>query len=141
LVAKISFGNVTGRDLIQLQRSLEQLPVLRQILEATGDSIWEATLKQMAEMPEVVALINQAIVEDPPILITDGNNIKDGYNEKLDQYRDAMNNGKKWIASLQQSEREKTGIRTLKIGFNRVFGYYIEVSKANVPNLPEGLYD
>lgn len=141
LVAKISFGNVNGRDLIQLQRSLEQLPVLRQILEATGDSIWEATLKQMAEMPEVVALINQAIVEDPPILITDGNIIKDGYNEKLDQYRDAMTNGKKWIASLQQSEREKTGIRTLKIGFNRVFGYYIEVSKANVPNLPEGLYD
>lgn len=141
LVAKISFGNVNGRDLIQLQRSLEQLPVLRQILEATGDSIWGATLKQMAEMPEVVALINQAIVEDPPILITDGNIIKDGYNEKLDQYRDAMTNGKKWIASLQQSEREKTGIRTLKIGFNRVFGYYIEVSKANVPNLPEGLYD
>lgn len=141
LVAKISFGNVNGRDLIQLQRSLEQLPVLRQILEATGDSIWESTLNRMEEMPEVVDLISKAIVDEPPILITDGNIIKNGYNEKLDQYRDAMTNGKKWIAALQQTEREKTGIRTLKIGFNRVFGYYIEVSKANVPNLPEGLYD
>ncbi|MGP6146195.1 DNA mismatch repair protein MutS [Jeotgalibaca sp. A122] len=141
LVAKISFGSVNGRDLIQLKRSLEQLPVLRQILEATQDAIWSDTLTKIEDMPEIVALIEKAIVDDPPILITDGNIIKDGFNETLDKYRDAMTNGKKWIAALQQSEREKTGIKTLKIGFNRVFGYYIEVSKANVSNLPEGLYD
>lgn len=141
LVAKISFGNVNGRDLIQLKRSLEQLPVLRQILMATRDDVWDSTLAQMGEMPEIVSLIEAAITDDPPILITDGNIIKSGYNAKLDEYRDAMTNGKKWIAALQQKEREKTGIKTLKIGFNRVFGYYIEVSKTNVPNLPEGLYD
>lgn len=141
LVAKISFGNVNGRDLIQLKRSLEQLPILRQILMATRDDVWDSTLAQMGEMPEIVSLIEAAITDDPPILITDGNIIKSGYNAKLDEYRDAMTNGKKWIAALQQKEREKTGIKTLKIGFNRVFGYYIEVSKTNVPNLPEGLYD
>lgn len=141
LVAKISFGNVNGRDLIQLKHSLQQLPTLRNILLATQDDIWQETLLKLEEMPELVHLIDVAIVEDPPNLITDGNIIKDGFHSRLDQYRDAMTNGKKWIATLQQTERKRTGIKTLKIGFNRVFGYYIEVTKANVSLLPEELYD
>ncbi len=141
LVAKVSFGNVNGRDLIQLKTSLKQLPRLKQALENTDDAIWKDVLENMAEMPELVNLIERAIVEEPPIQITEGNVIKDNYHDTLDQYRHAMRNGKQWIAELQQQERERTGIRTLKIGYNRVFGYYIEVSKANIHLLPEGLYD
>lgn len=141
LVAKVSFGNVNGRDLIQLKTSLDQLPKIKQLLVQVDEAIWQSTLSKIAEMPELRDLIDQAIMEDSPLLITEGNVIKDGYNDQLDYYRDAMANGKKWIAALQQQERERTGIKTLKIGYNRVFGYYIEVSKANVPNLPEGLYD
>lgn len=141
LVAKLSLGNVNGRDLIQLKSSLNQLPVLVAVLEAMNDPVWQETLAGIEEMPELSDLIERAIVEDPPVQIKEGNVIKDGYHPTLDQYRDAMRNGKKWIAALQQQEREKTGIKTLKIGYNRVFGYYIEVSKANIPLLEEGRYD
>ncbi|HJB23245.1 MAG TPA: DNA mismatch repair protein MutS [Candidatus Jeotgalibaca pullicola] len=141
LVAKVSFGNVNGRELIQLKTSLEQLPLIKNTLESIDEKVWQSTLDKIEEMPELRSLIETAIIEDSPILITEGNVIKDNYNDMLDQYRDAMRNGKKWIAALQQQERERTGIKTLKIGYNRVFGYYIEVSKANVQHLPEGLYD
>ncbi|MDE1548964.1 DNA mismatch repair protein MutS [Jeotgalibaca caeni] len=141
LVAKVSFGNVNGRDMIQLKTSLSQIPLLKQAIEATEDGIWNRMLRDMNEVPELIELIERSIVEDPPLQITEGNIIKDGYHEKLDEYRDAMRHGKQWIAALQQAERENTGIKTLKIGYNRVFGYYIEVSKANAALLPEGRYD
>lgn len=141
LVAKVSFGSINGRDLIQLKTSLEQLPVLSAAIEMIDHPVWNDTLENIKEMPELATLIATSIVEDPPLQIKDGNIIKSGFNATLDQYRDAMSNGKKWIAALQQQERERTGIKSLKIGYNRVFGYYIEVSKANVRNLPEGLYD
>lgn len=141
LVAKVAFGSVNGRDLIQLKTSLEQLPLIQHVLSSMGTPVWDDVLAELDEMPELVGLIQGAIVDDPPIHIKEGNLIRDGFNETLDRYRDAMNNGKKWIAALQQEEREVTGIKTLKIGYNRVFGYYIEVSKANIPLLPEGRYD
>ena len=141
LVAKISFGNINGRDLIQLKTSLKQLPVLSAAIEMMNDPVWNDTLEHIKEMPELAALIEDSLVEDPPLQIKDGNLIKNGFNTTLDQYRDAMSNGKKWIAALLQQERKRTGIKTLKIGYNSVFGYYIEVSKANVANVPEGLYD
>lgn len=141
LVAKIAFGNVNGRELIQLKASLEQLPLIQHAISSLDNPVWDELLAELDEMPELVGLIGSALVDDPPILIKEGNLIRDGFHETLDRYRDAMNNGKKWIAALQLKEREATGIKTLKIGFNRVFGYYIEVSKTNIASLPEGRYE
>ena len=80
-------------------------------------------------------------MENPPISLKEGNMIQDGYNEELDRYRDASRNGKTWIAQLEREEREKTGIKSLKVGYNRVFGYYIEVTRANLHHLEEGRYE
>ncbi len=142
LVARVSLGNVNGRDLIQLKTSLLQIPALVQAIEAIGEpAVWEGTIAKLRSIPEVVELIEKGISDDPPLQIKEGNIIRDGYNEQLDLYRDAMSNGKRWIAMLQMEEREKTGIKTLKIGYNRVFGYYIEITKANLAALPEGRYE
>ena len=142
LVARVSLGNVNGRDLIQLKTSLQQIPGLVQAIAAIDEAdVWQAVIDQLEAYPEVIDLIERAITDNPPIQITEGNIIRDGYNEQLDRYRDAMNNGKLWIAMLQKEEREKTGIKTLKIGYNRIFGYYIEVTKANLAALPEGTYE
>lgn len=95
----------------------------------------------MEPMEDLVQLIEQAINEEAPIAVTEGNVIKDGFNEQLDKYREAMRNGKQWIAELEAKERNKTGIKNLKVGYNRVFGYYIEITRANLANLEEGRYE
>ena len=92
-------------------------------------------------MEEVADLIARSIKDNPPVTITEGDIIRDGYNETLDQYRYISRNGKTWIAELEQKEREITGIKSLKVGFNKVFGYYIEVTKPNLHLLPEGRYE
>ncbi|MCM3587234.1 DNA mismatch repair protein MutS [Mesobacillus maritimus] len=140
LAGRVAFGNVNARDLIQLKKSLMQIPVLKQALVAMGNEIAVQLADQLDPCEEVTDLLEQALVENPPISIKEGNIIQDGYHEQLDQYRDASRNGKTWIASLERQEREKTGIRSLKIGYNRVFGYYIEVTKANLHLLQEGQY-
>ena len=141
LAAKVAFGNVNGRDLLQLKVSLEQIPGIRQILIGIDEGQWQDLLENLLPMEELVALIESAINEEAPLSITEGNVISDGYNDQLDTYRDAMKNGKKWIAELESKEREATGIKTLKIKFNRVFGYFIEVTKSNIGSLPEGRYE
>jgi len=141
LVARVSFGSVNGRDLIQLKTSLLQIPALVQAIDSMNEpEVWGGTIAKLQSIPGVVELIEKGISDNPPLQIKEGNIIRDGYNEQLDLYRDAMSNGKRWIAMLQMEEREKTGIKTLKIGYNRVFGYYIEVTKANLSALPEGRY-
>ncbi|MGX6993659.1 DNA mismatch repair protein MutS [Vagococcus penaei] len=142
LVGRISFGNVNGRDLLQLKQSLSQIPQLRQTLEGLNtEGIWEELLMDLALLPEVSDLISCAINEEAPLSITEGNLICDGYHEQLDTYRDAMRNGKQWLAELEAKEREATGIKTLKIKFNRVFGYFIEITKSNLGEIPEGRYE
>lgn len=142
LAGRVAFGNVNGRDLIQLKTSLYQIPLLTQLIELMNqDGEWTTLLEQLDPVLEVSELIERAIHDEPPIAIKDGGIIKGGFDEKLDEYRDAMANGKKWIASLEAQERQATGIKNLKIGYNRVFGYYIEVTKSNLSRLPEGRYD
>lgn len=141
LAGRVAFGNVNGRDLIQLKTSLEQVPLIRQLLEGINQGQWNDLLLNLEPMTDLVTLIDQAIAEEPPLQITEGNVIKDGFSEKLDQYRLAMKNGKQWLAELEAKERAATGIKTLKVGFNRVFGYYIEITKANLGNLEEGRYE
>ncbi|MGY0400913.1 DNA mismatch repair protein MutS [Carnobacterium jeotgali] len=141
LAGRVAFGNVNGRDLIQLQTSLRQIPQLIEIIQLMNKGEWDQFIAELDQVPEVVDLINQAIDEDAPLSIKDGGVIKDGFNEQLDVYRDAMRNGKKWIAQLEAEEKAATGIKNLKIGYNRIFGYYIEITKANLANLPEGRYE
>lgn len=141
LSGRIAFGSVNGRDLIQLATSLEQVPKIKAVLRDLDEPLINEMVDQMEDVSNVTDLVNKAIVEDPPISVTDGNLIKSGYDKQLDEYRDAMKNGKQWMAKLQAQEQKVTGIKNLKIGFNRVFGYYIEVTNANKNQVPEGRYE
>ncbi|MBO8155152.1 MAG: DNA mismatch repair protein MutS [Bacillaceae bacterium] len=141
LAGRVSYGNVHARDLVQLRKSLEQIPLIIETLR----SFKQKNLKQLADeinpLAEVKELLVQSIVDEPPLSIKEGGIIKDGFNPKLDEYRNASRNGKQWIAEFERQEREQTGIKSLKVGYNKVFGYYIEVTKANLHLLPEGKYE
>ncbi|MFJ7729249.1 DNA mismatch repair protein MutS [Neobacillus sp. NPDC097160] len=141
LAGRVAFGNVNARDLMQLKRSLMQVPFLKEILGNMENAHVSQIAEQLDPCEEITDLLEQAIVENPPLSLKEGNMIRDGYNAQLDQYRDASRNGKTWIAQLEREEREKTGIKSLKVGYNRVFGYYIEVTRANLHLLQEGQYE
>lgn len=141
LAGRVAFGNVNGRDLIQLKTSLRQIPKIQHVLADLDDKVFGAMLAKLDPVDDIADLIDRAIVDEPPISVTEGNVIKDGYDAQLDQYRDAMTNGKKWMAELEASERKATGIRNLKVGYNKVFGYYIEITKSNLSSVPEGRYE
>ncbi|WP_102262275.1 DNA mismatch repair protein MutS [Mesobacillus jeotgali] len=141
LAGRVAFGNLNPRDLMQLKRSLLQVPSLKHILESLSHAEASLMADRLDPCEEAADLLEQAIVDNPPISVKEGNIIRDGYDHQLDQYRDASRNGKTWIAMLERDEREKTGIRSLKVGYNRVFGYYIEVTKANLHLLQEGQYE
>ncbi len=141
LAGRVAFGNVNARDLQQLKRSLQQIPFIQKIVEQLDNKEAKQFANRLDSCEDVVDLLEKAIVENPPISIKEGNIIQDGYNEELDRYRDASKNGKQWIAQLEKEEREKTGIKSLKVGYNRVFGYYIEVTRANLHHLEEGRYE
>lgn len=140
LSARIAYGSANGRDLLALQRSLKAIPGLKQELIQTGNPALKQIAEEMDPLTELADRIEQSIAEEAPVTIREGNLIRDGYDEELDRLRMAKREGKDWIARLQQQEREKTGIKSLKIGFNKVFGYYIEVTKPNLRYLPEGRY-
>ncbi|MFD2657124.1 DNA mismatch repair protein MutS [Gracilibacillus thailandensis] len=140
LSGRVSFGNVNARDLIQLKRSLAKVPYIKDQLKQFDSKAVQALSDRMDPLPELYELLENSIAEDPPISITEGKLLKDGYNQELDQYRDASRNGKHWIAELEQKEKAETNIKSLKIGFNKVFGYYIEVTRPNLPMIPEGRY-
>ena len=141
LAGRVAFGSVNGRDLIQLKTSLRQIPKIQHVLSDLDDKVFGEMLAKLDPVDDIDDLIERSIVDDPPISVTEGNVIKDGYNAQLDKYRDAMTNGKKWMAELEASERKATGIRNLKVGYNKVFGYYIEITKTNLGNVPEGRYE
>lgn len=142
LVGRIAYGTVNARDLNQLKQSLFHIPIIQTILEQMNtDGVWTNINEQIDPVPEVYELIDRAIQEEVPIAITEGDIIRDGFDARLDQYRDAMRNGKQWLIDLEVKERETTGIKNLKIGFNKVFGYYIEITKSNLDKLDEGRYE
>lgn len=141
LAGRVAFGNVSARDLIQLKRSLQQIPAIKEIIASMGHDEMAFLTNKLDPCEEVTDLLEMSLVENPPLSIKEGNIIQDGYNDELDTYRDASRNGKTWIAQLERQEREKTGIKSLKIGYNRVFGYYIEVTRANLHLLEEGRYE
>ena len=141
LAGKVAFGNVNARELISLKQTLQQIPDIKAILASISDKAVQELARQIDPCVEVKDLIERSIQDNPPVTITEGDIIRDGYHEKLDEYRFISRNGKSWIAELEKKERELTGIKSLKVGYNKVFGYYIEVTKPNLHLLPEGRYE
>jgi DNA mismatch repair protein MutS len=153
-LGRLSSGSGNARDLAALRMALEQIPALKQILSSVGPSCRSALLKedaaaqqrrptlievlneQISESPDLVELISRAIVDEPPLPIKEGGMIRDGFDTNLDELRNAQRGGKDWIAKLQADEITATGISSLKVRFNSVFGYYIEVTKSNLDKVP-----
>ncbi|UZD76092.1 DNA mismatch repair protein MutS [Bacillus siamensis] len=141
LAGRVAFGNVNARDLIQLKESLKQVPSIKELVGSLNHKKAKERAGLIDPCNDLLDLLEDALHENPPLSLKEGNLIKDGYHQKLDEYRDASKNGKDWIARLEQQERAYTGIRSLKVGFNKVFGYYIEVTKANLHLLEDGRYE
>ncbi|TES50129.1 DNA mismatch repair protein MutS [Halalkalibacterium halodurans] len=141
LVGKVAYGNVNARELVQLRKSLQRIPAIFALVEKIGNQDVNERLQTIDRCESLVDLLEHSLVDDPPVSIKEGGMIRDGFHKELDTYRDASRNGKSWIAELEQKEREATGIKSLKIGYNKVFGYYIEVTKANIHLLEEGRYE
>ena len=137
LAGRIAYGNATGRDMISLKNSTNQLPLVKKVLENTNAKLLRHLYENLDELTDIHDLIEEAIVDEPPMSIKEGNLIKIGYNEEIDQLKKASTQGKTWLVELEAKEREQTGIKGLKIGFNRVFGYYLEVTKSNMDLVPD----
>ncbi len=137
LISRISLGTVNGRDLISLKDSLELIPSVKQHLQDCECSVLVSLNEQLNPMSELVEMIHLGIHPEPPATIREGGVISDGYNAELDELREIVGQGRAWMARLQEEERKRSGITSLKIGFNQVFGYYIEVTKPNLNMVPE----
>ena len=137
LTGKIAFGNANARDMVSLKISLSMLPEIKQLLSSTNSDMLSSLYKNLDELKDIFELIDSAIVEEPPIAITEGGIIKLGYNEEVDTYRKATTEGKTWLIELEAKEKQLTGIKNLKVGYNKIFGYYIEVSKSNLNMVPD----
>ncbi len=136
VMTRIVTGNVNGRDLLGLASGLRALPAVKTQLSKLESPLLRKINETIESLEDSAALIENTIVDDPPLTIREGGIIREGANEEADRLRDIMNGGTGILASIEASEREKTGIRTLKVGYNRVFGYYIEVSKSFVEQVP-----
>ncbi|WP_203362384.1 DNA mismatch repair protein MutS [Bacillus sp. REN10] len=141
LAGRVAFGNVNGRDLVQLKKSLQQIPLLKQILSQINTIEMHELAEKIDPCEELTDLLERALVDHPPLTIKEGGMIQEGFHAELDTYRDASRNGKTWIANLEREEKERTGIKSLKIGYNRIFGYYIEITKANLAALDDSRYE
>ena len=137
LAGKISYGNANGRDLISLKNSVKQLPEIKQILSKTESGLLHELYEELDVLQDIYELIEKSIVEEPPISVKEGGIIKLGYDSEIDVLKKATTEGKTWIVQLEAREREKTGIKGLKVGFNKVFGYFIEVTKSNLSMVPQ----
>ncbi|NLA42418.1 MAG: DNA mismatch repair protein MutS [Smithella sp.] len=137
LAGRVALLAATPRDLVALKTSLAVMPGLRSLLEEFTAPALIALRKGMTDMPATVSLLSRALVADPPSRVQDGGFIAAGFDEELDRLRSISSDGKKWIAALEARERETTGIHSLKVGYNSIFGYYFEVTKANAALVPD----
>ena len=135
LINRVRAGIATPREMVSLRRSLEQLPPLKAILDADGALEWLSS--ELKPCEDVVSLISTAIVDDPPPVVSEGNVIKSGFSSELDELRSASSNARKYLADLERTERDRTGIKSLKVGYNKVFGYYIEVTSPHLSRVPQ----
>ena len=137
LAGKMAYGNANARDMVTLKNSLIKLPELKKVLSNCNDTYLKECFENLDELQDIFELIDKAIVEDPPMTVKDGGIIKLGYDEEIDKLKTATTNGKKWILDVETKEREATGIKNLKVGYNKVFGYFIEVTKSGLSQVPD----
>ena len=137
LITRIAYGTANPRDLTAFRSSLEMLPHIRYILEEMESELLKNIHDDMDALEDLCTLVKDAIREDPPIAMKEGNIIRDGYNEEVDKLRRAKSDGKDWLAKLENDEREKTGIKNLRIKYNKVFGYYLEVTNSYKDMVPD----
>lgn len=140
IVGKVSSKNANGKDLVSLRSSLSRLPAIKETLGKCESPLLKEWYSSLDTLDELNSLLCSSLLDDPSMAIKEGNIIRDGYNTTVDELRQGKLHGKEWIASLENREREFTGIRSLKVGYNKVFGYYIEISRANYDSIPEGRY-
>lgn len=137
LAGRIASGNANGRDLISLRNSIGLLPDIKHILSSLGDRLLESLNEDIDGLEDVFNIIKSSIVEVPPYTVKEGGIIADGYSKELDDLKFSIKDAKEWIAQLEQKEKERTGITHLRVGYNKVFGYYIEISKSNLDQTPD----
>jgi DNA mismatch repair protein MutS len=137
LAARAAQGHATARELVALRRSLEAVPAVQDALSACEALVTRELTGQVGSSPELTATLARALVDDPPLSARDGGAIRAGFDADLDEIADASRGAREWIGKLESAERRRTGIKSLKVGFNKVFGYYIEVSHANTARLPD----
>jgi DNA mismatch repair protein MutS len=137
LAAKVSLGSINAREMLSLKNSLGKLPFLCETCDQFSRGIFREIKQLLDPMSDIYELLDKSINEDPPVTIKDGDIIKRGYSEECDELFDIARNAKEYILSLEAKERERTGIKNLKIGYNRVFGYYVDVPRSATAELPE----
>ena len=137
LAGRIATGKANGRDLIALRNSCASLPEIKQLISGSKSQLLRDLSAQVHGLEEVYELIDRSMVEEPPFTVKEGGLIKEGYSEELDDMKLSIRDAREWIASLEAKERERTGIKNLKVGFNKVFGYYLEVTKSFYDMIPE----
>ena len=137
LSSRIAFGNINARDLKWIASSLKVIPELKQQLYSFNEDLTNQLADQLVDLSHITKLIDDAIIDNPPLTIEEGNIIKDHFSEDLDELRYLRDHGKQWLIDFEQKEREKTGIKNLKVGYNRVFGYYIEVTKGSLDQVKD----
>ena len=137
LTARVATGRADARDLIALKKTLAQLPDIKYELSEASSSMLRNLNESLEDFDDLYRLIDRSVCEDPPMGITEGGIIKSGYSKDLDKLKDSISGAKAWIANLENIEKERTGIKTLKVGYNKVFGYSIDVSKGMIDKVPE----
>lgn len=137
ITSKLVYGNINARDLLSLKASLSKLPYIKEIISNLNSQLNIQIFDRLDLLEDLYSLIESSIHEDAPVSVKEGGIIKDGFDELVDKYRKAATEGKTWISELEASERERTGIKSLKIKYNDNFGYFIEVTKANISQVPE----
>ena len=137
LSARIACGTANARDLIALKSSIQSIPDIKADISDSDNALLNSLNQEIDDLQRVYSLVERAIVDEPPHVIKEGSLIRDGYSEELDQLKNSTKDGRLWIAGLEAKERERTGIKNLKVGYNKVFGYYIEVSKSNINLAPD----
>jgi DNA mismatch repair protein MutS len=137
LTGKLVCGNCNARDFIAIKNTIQKFPQIKKILSECKSKLMIHLYNQMDNLEDIYVLLDKSIDDDPPMTIKEGGIIKEGYDPEIDKLRRAAHEGKTWIADLERKEKDRTGIKSLKVGFNKVFGYYIEVTKSNLSMVPE----
>lgn len=137
LVSRITYQSANPRDLVAFKSSLSMLPAIKYLLKDSSCDELKTVEEELDALEDVHALISKAIVDEPPMIVREGGIIKEGYNEEVDKLRQAKTEGKNWLAQLEEQERERTGIKNLRIKYNKVFGYYLEVTNSYKDLVPD----